>query len=112
VFLFFVSPVQTLASQAFRVCLSHNASHAEALTNMALLDLRAGQLDAARAGFETATRLAPRTVEAWWNLALLQYKTGELEGAHAAVAQVLGIDAEHANAKKLKRTISTMFLGF
>jgi len=103
---------QNLAAQALRVCLSHSPSHPEALTNLALLDLRAGHVEAARAGLEAACRTAPLSSEPWWNLALLRFKTGELEGAGAALVRVLEAEPEHAGALKLKKTIGNMFLGF
>jgi len=52
-----------LAYQAFKIAISEDSNHAEAYTNLGVLELRKGNIDAARSNFSTAHTLAPHMFE-------------------------------------------------
>jgi tetratricopeptide repeat protein 8 len=99
-----------LAYQAFRVAVAHDPNHAEAATNLAVLDLRKGNTDAARAGFRNANRIAPYLYEPAYNAALLAYKLGDLEDAFAMVQKAIEAYPGHHDSAQLKKRLERHFM--
>src|SRR5690606_4137875 len=64
--------------------------------NLGLLDLRLGELDAARRAYETALRLAPWYVPAWVNLADLERAQGREPEEEALLRRALAVAPEDA----------------
>lgn len=60
-----------LAYQAFKIAISVEPNHAESYNNIAVLELRKGNVEQAQAQFGTAMRLAPHLFEPAFNGGLL-----------------------------------------
>jgi len=61
---------------------------------------RARTLPEARAAYEEAVRLDPRSADAWNALGLARLSAGETEGAQEAFRQALALDPDHYAAKR------------
>jgi len=61
----------------YRAAQLFNADRAEGQSNLGSMEARGGNLDAARADFETAIRLQPSFVPAYVNLADVQRRQGQ-----------------------------------
>jgi tetratricopeptide (TPR) repeat protein len=62
-----------LAYQAFKIAISVDSSHAEAYANLGVLELRKGNIEAARSNFRNVQTMAPHMFEPFFNGALLAY---------------------------------------
>ena len=68
-----------LAYQAFKIAISVDSNHAEAYANLGVLELRKGNIDAARSDFRAVQVMAPHMFEPFFNGALLAYKLGDFQ---------------------------------
>jgi predicted CXXCH cytochrome family protein len=73
-----------------------NADRPEAHVSLGGLAARQGELDAARAAYQTALRLGPWFVPAYANLADVERVAGREEAAETALRQALGVAPEQA----------------
>jgi tetratricopeptide (TPR) repeat protein len=80
----------------YRATQTVNADRPEAHVNLGGLAARQGDLDAARAAYETALRLGPWFVPAYANLADLERMAGREDAAEAALRQALVSAPEQA----------------
>ncbi len=98
-----------LAYQALKVALAADASHAESMINLGVLELRRDRADTARSLFSSAQRLAPHLFEAWFNGALLSYKLGDFQEAYRQVSQALEAYPGHADSLELMKQLRRLF---
>lgn len=98
-----------LAYQAFKIAISIDANHAESFNNLAILELRKGNLELARNNFATAARAAPYMHEALYNSALLAYKVGEFQEAFLQCNKALEAYPDHAESLELRKQLKQHF---
>lgn len=99
-----------LAYQAFKVAVSIDNSHGEALNNIAVLEMRRQKYDVAKACLSAGCEVAPHVFEPFYNLALLAYRTGDFQDAHNYVSKALQIYPNHIDSKELLSTLQKTFL--
>eukprot|EP00708_Paratrimastix_pyriformis_P002694 GAFH01001446.1.p1 GENE.GAFH01001446.1~~GAFH01001446.1.p1 ORF type:complete len:500 (+),score=205.90 GAFH01001446.1:113-1612(+) len=98
-----------LAYQAFKIAVSLNSAHAEAFTNLGVLEMRRGNTDHARSNFRTAMRLTEHMFEPYYNGALLAFKVGEFQESFKLVEKALQIDPLHPDSQELKKQLQQLF---
>ena len=98
-----------MAYQAFQVAISIDSTHAEALTNMAVLEVRQGNDSIASSHFRAAQKLAPHTYEAWYNGALTFMRTGNLEEGYHQASCALAAFPEHSDTLDLINQMKLQF---
>ena len=94
------------AVQAWTIALAAEPKHAEAHTNMGVLEARRGNIDAAKAHYSAAQRSAEWLYEAWYNGALLAWRLGDVATAHTQVARSLIAFPAHAESIELKERVT------
>ena len=99
-----------LAYQAFRVAVSVDSAHAEAYNNLGVLEMRKGNVEAARSNFITSARLADFLFEPLFNGALLSYKLGDFQDSYTLVRKALANFADHADGQELLKTLRAQFI--
>jgi len=98
-----------LAYQAFKIAISVDANHVESYANLGVLELRKGNVDAARANFGTTQELAPYMFEPFFNGALLAFKLGDFQEAFDLVNKALAAFPEHHDSHELVRQLKQQF---
>jgi tetratricopeptide repeat protein 8 len=109
-----------LAYQAFKVAVSVNPAHAEALNNLAVLELRRcanisdpqrqrQALDQAKSFLYSATESGPHLFEPAYNRALTAYqKTGDFSECHEYVKKATTLYPDHAESKELSAELKML----
>jgi tetratricopeptide repeat protein 8 len=100
----------TLALQAFTVACAAEPGHAEARTNLGVLEARKGNAEAARAHYAAAQRAGEWLYEPWYNGALLAWRGGDVAGAFAQATRALAIFPGHTDSKDLVAQCRTALL--
>lgn len=98
-----------LAYQALKVAVAADPAHAEAHNNLAVLELKKGNIELSRAGFREAARLGPHAFEPPFNSALLAHKLGETQEAFDQVNKSLICWPEHTESKELIEILRSRF---
>jgi tetratricopeptide repeat protein 8 len=98
-----------LAYQAFRVAVSVDATHAESYNNLGVLEMRKGNIEAAKTNFATAQKLAEFLFEPFYNGGLLAYKMGEFQDAFVLVKKSLTNFPDHSDGQELMKTLKVFF---
>ncbi|XP_059085727.1 tetratricopeptide repeat protein 8-like isoform X3 [Tigriopus californicus] len=98
-----------LAYQCFRLTLTKNNNHAEAFNNLGILELRKGNVDQARAFFQTAGGLAPHLFEPNYNLASVAQRTGDLQTSYVVIQKALKNFPEHKDSLQLLEVLRKHF---
>ncbi len=98
-----------LGYQAFKVALSIDPDHAEACSNLGVLELRKGHVDAARTNFRSVHQSAPHMFEPLFNGALLAFKLGEFQEAFELVTRAIAANPHHADSKELRKQLTQHF---
>jgi len=98
-----------LAFQAFRVTVSLQGQHAEALTNLGVLEMRRNHDVEAINYLRAAIRANESLYEPVYNLALLLYRMGDFQEAYQLVEKALLIYPEHSESQELQKTIRQYF---
>ncbi|KAL1528340.1 hypothetical protein AB1Y20_009694 [Prymnesium parvum] len=98
-----------LAYQAFKIAISVDSNHAESYGNLGVLELRKGNIDAARASFRTVQNLAPHLFEPFFNGALLAYKLGDFQESFDLASKALEIFPEHHDSIELLKLLRNHF---
>lgn len=98
-----------MAYQAFRVAVVMDSTHAEALTNMAVLEVRQGNDKIALTHFQSAQKLAPQAYEAWYNGALVSLRTGNLEDCYKQAQCAIEAFPDHSDTQDLLKQLQTQF---
>lgn len=118
-----------MAFQCLRLSLTANNDHAESFCNLAVLEMRKGNIDQvssylndilisnylqvpfsqAKTLLQTAMKFGDYTFEPFYNYALLCYQCGELQASYIALKKSLEIFPEHPDSKELMRLLKLMF---
>jgi tetratricopeptide repeat protein 8 len=99
-----------LAYQAFKVAISVDPSHGEALNNISVLEIRRQKIDTAKAGFSSAITSCPHLFEPMYNAGLMSYRTGDFQDAFINVNKSLQIYPTHGDSKELQDVLQKMFM--
>lgn len=97
------------AERAFRLAVGADATHAEALNNLAVLAYEKQREKKGRRLFDTAVMAAPELPEALYNTALLAFEDGNLEVAHRMVMRVLDNYPDHPESVALQAKLRERF---
>ncbi|XP_066132344.1 tetratricopeptide repeat protein 8 isoform X3 [Saccopteryx bilineata] len=99
----------SLAHQCFRLALVHNNHHAEAYNNLAVLEMRKGHVEQARALLQTASSLAPHMYEPHFNFATISEQIGDLQRSYAAARKAEAAFPEHVDTQHLIKQLKQHF---
>ena len=84
-------------------------NHAEAYNNLAVLEMRKGKVEQARAYFMSAISINQELYEAHFNLAMLSEGQGDLNTSYKEVKRSLEAFAEHVDSKHLLNQLRQYF---
>ncbi|KAM9646008.1 tetratricopeptide repeat protein 8 [Trichechus inunguis] len=98
-----------LAHQCFRLALVNNNNHAEAYNNLAVLEMRKGHLEQARALLQTASSLAPHLYEPHFNFATVSDKIGDLQRSYVAAKKSEAAFPDHVDTQHLIKQLKQHF---
>ncbi|NXO03494.1 TTC8 protein, partial [Rhinopomastus cyanomelas] len=94
-----------LAYQCFKLTLVNNNDYAEAYNNLAVLEMRKGHIEQARALLQTASSLAPHMYEPHFNVAVLSEKVGDLQRSFTAAQKSEGAFPAHVDTQQLLKQL-------
>ncbi len=98
-----------LAYQCLRLALAANNNHAEAFNNLAVLELRRGNVDQARAFFQTSGTLAPHLFEPCYKLSSLAERSGDLQTSYVVVQKAIRNFPQHRDSQQLLKQLQKHF---
>ena len=98
-----------MAYQAFQVAVAMDNTHAEAYTNLAVLEVRQANDSTALSHFQSAQKLAPHAYEAWYNGALVSLRTGNLEDCYRQAQCALEAFPDHSDTQDLLKQLQSQF---
>ncbi|PNI84611.1 TTC8 isoform 9 [Pan troglodytes] len=98
-----------LAHQCFRLALVNNNNHAEAYNNLAVLEMRKGHVEQARALLQTASSLAPHMYEPHFNFATISDKIGDLQRSYVAAQKSEAAFPDHVDTQHLIKQLRQHF---
>nr|XP_014999788.2 tetratricopeptide repeat protein 8 isoform X4 [Macaca mulatta] len=99
----------SLAHQCFRLALVNNNNHAEAYNNLAVLEMRKGHVEQARALLQTASSLAPHMYEPHFNFATISDKIGDLQRSYVAAQKSEAAFPDHVDTQHLIKQLRQHF---
>ncbi|KAH3744722.1 TRP protein for ciliary function [Pelomyxa schiedti] len=100
----------TMAMHAFKITLSIDPNHGEALNNLGVLELRNQQaMDQALMCFKSAQYNCPHLHEPLFNGALLMFRLGDLQESFQLVSRALDLFPDHQDSQELKRMLDEHF---
>lgn len=98
-----------LAYQAFKVAVSLDPHHGEAMNNIAVLEMRRQKFDVARSCLNTAIEVSPHLFEPMYNTALLGYRMGDFQEAFTCAAKSIKLYPNHGDSKELQILLQKIF---
>ncbi|XP_065449570.1 tetratricopeptide repeat protein 8 isoform X1 [Chrysemys picta bellii] len=98
-----------LAYQCFKLTLANNNDHAEAYNNLAVLEIRRGHVEQARALLQTASSLAPHMYEPHFNFAALSDQVGDLQRSYIAAQKSKEAFPGHVDTQQLIKQLKQHF---
>nr|XP_006122395.1 tetratricopeptide repeat protein 8 isoform X1 [Pelodiscus sinensis] len=98
-----------LAYQCFKLTLANNNDHAEAYNNLAVLEMRRGHVEQARALLQTASSLAPHMYEPHFNFAALSDQVGDLQRSYIAAQKSKEAFPDHVDTQQLIKQLKQHF---
>ena len=98
-----------MAYQAFTTASAVNSTHAEALTNLGVLEVQQGNDAAALRRFQAAQKMAPHAYEAWYNGALVSMRAGNLQECYSQATSALDAFPDHSDTKDLLKQLQSQF---
>ncbi|KFW80788.1 Tetratricopeptide repeat protein 8, partial [Manacus vitellinus] len=98
-----------LAYQCFKLTLVNNNDYAEAYNNLAVLEMRKGHTEQARALLQTASSLAPHMYEPHFNFAILSEKVGDLQRSYTAAQKSEEAFPGHVDTQQLIKQLKEHF---
>ena len=96
-------------TQAFKISISVDSSHAESYANLGVLELRKGNVDAARSNFHAVQGMAPHMFEPFFNGALLAYKLGDFQESFELATKALALCEGHHDSLELLKQLKQHF---
>jgi tetratricopeptide repeat protein 8 len=116
-----------LAYQAFKVAVSINSGHGEALNNIAVLEMRRQKFDVAKSCLSASCDMSPYLFEPLFNSgkfcfvdrlrnlrsifsALMSYRMGDFQDAFTFAAKALKVYPNHLDSRELQSLLQKTFL--
>ena len=99
-----------LAYQAFKVAVSVNSTHGEALNNIAVLEMRRQKFDVAKSCLSTSCEVSSHLFEPLYNSALMSYRMGDFQDAYSFAGKALKLYPSHLDSKELQFLLQKTFL--
>jgi tetratricopeptide repeat protein 8 len=98
-----------LSYQAFKVCVSIDPCHGEALNNIGVLEMRRQKTDAARTYFTLTQETNSQLFEPHYNAALMAYREGNFQEAYMQAKEALKLFPDHQDSKELLLQLQKTF---
>ena len=98
-----------LGYQAFKVAISTDGSHADALNNLGVLEIHRKNIDQAKSAFHNSQQSANFLFEPFYNQALLHFKVGDFQESHDMVCKALEANPNHADSQDLMKQLQHLF---
>lgn len=98
-----------MAYQAFSIASAMDTPHAEALTNVGVLEVQQGNDSAAIRRFQAAQKMAPHAYEAWYNSALVSLRAGNLQECYSQATSSLRAFPDHSDTQDLLKQLQLQF---
>lgn len=99
-----------LAYQAFKVAVSIDPTHGEALNNIAVLEMRRQKFDVAKTCLTNSCDNSPHIFEPFYNTALMCYRMGDFQDAFNYATKALKLYPNHIDSKELLTLLQKTFL--
>eukprot|EP01032_Pedospumella_encystans_P010280 gene10280-12032_t len=99
-----------LAYQAFKVAVSVDPTHGEALNNIAVLEMRRQKFEVAKSCLSTSCEVAPHIFEPLYNSALMSYRMGDFQDSYTLATKALKLHPHHVDSKELQAMLQKTFL--
>mmetsp|Transcript_35664 Transcript_35664/g.70948 ORF Transcript_35664/g.70948 Transcript_35664/m.70948 type:complete len:507 (-) Transcript_35664:159-1679(-) len=99
-----------LAYQAFKVAVSIDPNHGEALNNIAVLEMRRQKFEVAKSCLSTACEVSPHIFEPFYNSALMSYRMGDFQDSYTLASKALKLHPHHVDSKELQSLLQKTFL--
>jgi len=96
--------------QAIKLALSYDVHHAESYNNLAVLELKKGNISDAKYNFNIAMKESQYLYEPAFNAALLAFKTTEYQESYALINKALGVYPDHYESQELKRSLDDILV--
>nr|CCD17703.1 unnamed protein product [Trypanosoma congolense IL3000] len=96
------------AERAFHIAVGTDPHHAEALNNLAVLQLRRGNTEAAYSDITMALSAQPMQIESLYNAALIAFLSGLFEQAHTQIQLALDVSPDHPESVELQAEIRSV----
>ncbi|XP_077255122.1 tetratricopeptide repeat protein 8 isoform X2 [Temnothorax americanus] len=98
-----------MAEECLRLAVASDNRHALAYNNLGVIEMRNGNVTAARTYFHAAANIASYVYEAHFNSAHLAYEVGDLQTSYIAVQKSLSAYPGHYDSKTLLRKLQRYF---
>ncbi|XP_039313428.1 tetratricopeptide repeat protein 8 isoform X3 [Solenopsis invicta] len=98
-----------MAEECLRLAIASDNRHALAYNNLGVIEMRNGNVTAARTYFHAAANIASYVYEAHFNSAHLAYEVGDLQTSYLAVQKSLSAYPGHYDSKTLFRKLQRYF---
>ena len=98
-----------LAYQALKIAINIDPNHAESFNNLAVLELRKGNIESAQDLFKSSINQAPHLFEPVFNNGLLAFKLGEFRDSYVFANKALGAYPDHVESKDLLKQLHQHF---
>ncbi|KAM9713715.1 tetratricopeptide repeat protein 8 isoform 3-T3 [Dama dama] len=98
-----------LAHQCFRLALVSDNSFAEAYNNLAVLEMRRGHVEQAKALLQTASSLIPNLYEPHFNFATISDQIGDLQRSYVAAQKSAAAFPAHMDTQRLIEQLKQHF---
>ncbi|XP_017758919.1 PREDICTED: tetratricopeptide repeat protein 8 [Eufriesea mexicana] len=99
----------TMAEECLKLAIVSDNRHALAYNNLGIIQIRNGNITAARTYFHAAANIANFVYEPHFNSAYLAYKVGDLQTSYIAIQKSLNAYPNHCDSKTLLNKLERYF---
>lgn len=98
-----------MAEDCLKLAIVNDNRHALAYNNLGVIQIRNGNVTAARTYFHAAANIANFIYEPHFNSAHLAYEVGDLQTSYIAVKKSLSVHPNHWDSKTLLKKLERYF---
>lgn len=99
-----------LAYQAFKVAISVDPTHGEALNNIAVLEMRRQKFELAKSFISTSCEAGAHLYEPLFNSSLMSFRMGDFQESFKSATKALALHPHHADSTELLALLKKTFL--